>query len=161
VFFKINNRKEYIVEKNNNNHFLSNKLLLSTKIFLLKSRFKTIYFIIVCLLCHLRSERNACYRSVLSIAAHSPRVLGHVGEGACCTQRENLRYNERTIHLDFFASFHFRQSLRFRPRPKISRDTGEIDFRYVTIERRAFIPRPHICHCANFKSFNVCKKLNF
>lgn len=48
----------------------------------------------------------------------SPRVLEPVeeekveGGGACSTQRENLRYNERTIHLDFFGSFHFRQSLR-------------------------------------------------
>lgn len=50
------------------------------------SHFKTIYFVAVYFFVFfvISGERNACYRSVLSIAAHSPRVLGHVEEGGRC-----------------------------------------------------------------------------
>jgi len=106
--------------------------ILSIWIFLSKLCFRIYFSHLYLFLFFIISEVNVRYRSVLSIAAYSPRVLGHVKEGACCTQRENLRYNERTIHLDFFASFHFRQSLRFRPR-----DMGEIDSRYMTTMDRA------------------------
>lgn len=77
---------------------------------------------------HEANESNV-HRSMLSIAARSLRVLGHMEEGGRCVlhaARENPRYNERTIHLDFFASFHFRQSPRLCPRPKISRERSTL-----------------------------------
>lgn len=77
-----------------------------------------VFFPLIHLVIHDRQDAiDAWYR-----LPRSPRVLEPVeeekveGGGACSTQRENLRYNERTIHLDFFGSFHFRQSLRFSTR---------------------------------------------